>query len=485
MNLPTPVQEPPRRQWSWIIAGVLALAVLLLYNLNRSQDPSGTGTARQSAERAKTGTKPADLRRLAENVHLQYLESDPAEPPAERLNRAIERVARTSHATSGEVRSALAQYAASIAREPGRNNYERGVAALVSGDFEAAARFWPAEPQAPTPAAPQPLDSLSAYLAAADAHLAAGRHEDAIRSCEDARRFLTRERDPESWARVQAALFNIQFSRDRLDEAFALAREVLEVRERCLPLNSPGIANALHNFGVCLARRGKPEEAAPLYQRAIAIYTEAYGPVDLAVADTASELADVLADADRPHDAEKAARNAISVYVSSGATRSPRLALALDRLGDILLSLQRPAEAEQPLAQAVAIYDALPNPRAKDHAGAEHRLGLAIARAGRRNEALPHLRRSTVLGARYFADDDPLYATYYHNLAVWADAAGDDPGTVEAYTKALGIFGRYQRRTGQTPPQKDQTASFYAEYLRRAGTSEPDVVRRVREASSR
>jgi tetratricopeptide (TPR) repeat protein len=92
-------------------------------------------------------------------------------------------------------------------------------------------------------------------------------------------------------------LFNIQFSRDRLDEAFALAREVLEVRERCLPPNSPGIANALHNFGVCLARRGKPEEAAPLYQRAIAIYTEAYGPVDLAVADTASELADVLADA--------------------------------------------------------------------------------------------------------------------------------------------------------------------------------------------
>jgi tetratricopeptide (TPR) repeat protein len=153
---------------------------------------------------------------------------------------------------------------------------------------------------------------------------------------------------------------------------------------------------------------------------------------------------------DRPADAEKAARNAISVYVSSGATRSPRLALALDRLGDILLSLQRPAEAEQPLAQAVAIYDALPNPRAKDHAGAEHRLGLAIARAGRRNEALPHLRRSTVLGARYFADDDPLYATYYHNLAVWADAAEDDPGTVEAYTKALGIFGRYQRRTGQT-----------------------------------
>jgi hypothetical protein len=62
-------------------------------------------------------------------------------------------------------------------------------------------------------------------------------------------------------------------------------------------------------------------------------------------------------------------------------------------------------EAEVPLRRAVGIYDRQPAPRAKDHAGAQHRLGLAIARAGRRVEALPHLKRSTILAQKFFAEE--------------------------------------------------------------------------------
>jgi len=36
-------------------------------------------------------------------------------------------------------------------------------------------------------------------------------------------------------------LSHVEFSRDRLDEATKLAREVLEVREQCLPPTSPGV----------------------------------------------------------------------------------------------------------------------------------------------------------------------------------------------------------------------------------------------------
>ena len=63
----------------------------------------------------------------------------------------------------------------------------------------------------------------------------------------DAKRSIDRQRDPENWARVQAALFIIEFNQHHLAEAYDLAREVLQVRDRCLPPDSPGIANALLN----------------------------------------------------------------------------------------------------------------------------------------------------------------------------------------------------------------------------------------------
>jgi hypothetical protein len=75
--------------------------------------------------------------------------------------------------------------------------------------------------------------------------------------------------------------------------------------------------------------------------------------------------------------------------------------------------------------------------------------------------------------------------TYYHNLAVWADAAGDDLGTVDAYTRALRIFALHRARTSRAAPQADQTASFYAEYLRRSGVSDEDIARRRKEAEGR
>ncbi len=482
MSLPTPVQPPPRRYTASIGAGVLLIGVILLAWVNR--EPA-TGERRKGSSATKAGVisdRPGDLRLLAETVHLRYLESEGGERPRERLDRAIQRVARSKGVSGEQIRSALARYGSQVQNQPSHTAYEKGLAAFVAGDFEGAARAWPQGPEASGAKSATPVDPFKGYLASADAHLAAGRFDDAARACEDALRFLDRRRDPENWARARAALFIVRFNQGRMDDALSLAGEVLEVRERALSPDSPGIGNALLNYGVALSVQHRPDESVPLYERAIAIYGKAYGENDVAVADAASELADALGETDRPAEAEQAARRAVAIYQASGDLQSPRFALTLDRLGDILLTQQRPADAEAPLRQAMAIYDRLAHPQPKDHAGAQHRLGLAIARAGRRKEALPHLQRSAVLAAKYFSDDDPQHGAYYHNLAVWADAAGDDSLTVEAYGKALRIFALQRARTGRAPRQMDQTATFYAEYLRRAGVTEADIVRRQRAA---
>ena len=197
MSLPTPIQPPPSQQATWLIAGLLVLAIGILSWINRGgANGSSAGSRRKgNIEDSSALSEPTELRRFAEAVHLRYIESEGNGTPQEKLDRAIEVSARSRRITLEEAKEALRKYAAMIETQPGRNTYETGLAALLRGDFAGAARAWPEGPE-PTTTSSAPTDFLSGYLASADAHLAAGRVDDAVRACEDARRFLTRERDP-------------------------------------------------------------------------------------------------------------------------------------------------------------------------------------------------------------------------------------------------------------------------------------------------
>jgi tetratricopeptide (TPR) repeat protein len=471
MNDPSP---PANHRWSWIAIVIVIVTVALVAIVTRSKHPDDFDPrAPRTMPAAMTST---ELRRLADAVQLRFIEDESARAPAEKLQRALDGVARAQKLTPEALRAHLTRYLDMVGTDGQHDGFTAVLAATLRGDLEAASRAAPIELEV------SPADALAAPLAQIQAHTFAGRHDEAARLLADLRARTDRTREPEAWARVQAAAFILSYAQQHLDDAFALAREVLQIRERVLPPDSPGLANALHNVAVCLARRQRDDEAAPLFTRAIGIYEKAYGPDDLTIADTASELAAALSDSDHLPEAEAVARRAIAIFERAGESAALPLALALDRLGDTLLAAKRAADAEPALRRAVAIYDRHADARAKDHADAVHRLGLAIARQDRRREALPHLRRSTEIAARWFADDDPLLAVYFHNFAVWSDAAGDDPGTVAAYERALQILARNRHRIGREPGQMRQTTEFYTAYLKSTGISEAEVERRVQEA---
>jgi hypothetical protein len=137
-------------------------------------------------------------------------------------------------------------------------------------------------------------------------------------------------------------------------------------------------------------------------------------------------------------------------------------------------SLQRSAEAEQrwrsqPLRR-------LPSPRVKDHAGAKT-VRPAIARAGRRNEALAIRGRSTVRCQVFRGRRSLTPRTSYRCLG---RRRGDDPGTVEATpTPVLGVTRAAQTCRRRTRLHPSTRVSAPGGHLRM------DIVRRVREASSR
>ncbi len=461
-DAPAPRKSP---LWPWIAAG--AVGALLVSRLLQQQRPD-------EFQRGEPSGQPAarvEPRQLADAVYLRFLQDEAARPPEEKLRRATEGIARARGLTPDAVREALTLFAAAVEANASRNAYEAAVAAAIRGRFAAL------------PATNAPSDPLGGPLREISSHVAAKDWSKAESLLSELRRRTDRARDPEGYARVQAATFNLRYAQERLDEAFTLAREVRDIRERVLPPDSPGIARGLENVAVCLARTHRDDEAVPLYRRALAIYEKAYGPDDIDVADTASELAAALADSGQLPEAEAAARRAIRIFERAGEDQALRLALTFDRLGDALLSAKRNADAETALRRAVQIYDRRPDARAKDHSDAVHRLGLSIARQDRRREALPHLKRAAEIAANWFTDDDPLLAVHFHNMAVWADAAGDDPLTVEAYERALQILAKNQRRTKQEPAQMRQTKEFFAAYLKRAGHSDTEIERKLREAT--
>ena len=471
----TPVEPSSKMPaYGWMVAGVLlALAGTQGWKWVKGK------VAEERRGAAVAVDDRIDSRSLAETFYLRFLQDESGGLPQERQRRAVENLARSKKLPVDKVRTALEEYAGQVENDPNRSEYATTVAAAIRGRYGEALKPLERPASSTTTGVSDPLEGS---LLEFDGHFQAHRWAEAERVLTDLRRRFNAQREPEAWARIQTAAFNLRFTQERLGEAESLAREALQIRERVLPPESPGLANALHNLGVVYSAQHRDEEAAGLHRRALAIYEKAYGPNDLEVAKSCSELAGSLADTDRRAEGEAPGRRAMALYEQAGPDFELPMALACDRVGFVLLYDGRFAEAEAVLRKAVSIYDRHPDARVKNHSDALHRLGLAIAKQDRRREGVALLKRSTEVGAKWFREDDPLYAVYFHNLAVWADGAGDDPLTVEGYTRALRILALARERTGQRPTQMSQSEEFYTAYLRRSGVPEGEVKRRLLEA---
>lgn len=71
----------------------------------------------------------------------------------------------------------------------------------------------------------------------------------------------------------------------------ALFEEELATREAALGLRHPAVAEALTNLAIVRTQQGLPDEALPLYQRAVNIYENAEGAHSLNVAHTLTDMA--------------------------------------------------------------------------------------------------------------------------------------------------------------------------------------------------
>jgi len=153
-------------------------------------------------------------------------------------------------------------------------------------------------------------------------------------------------------------LGNVLWHQGRLDEAEAIHRRALALRESTLPPGHTDIGQSVHNLGALRYFAGDLAEAESLWRRSAAIEEANHGPNDWNLATSLHTLAIVCQDQDRFDEALALEQRSLAVREKVLGPDHPHVALSLTTLGNIYRGMGDPAAAEPAIRRAIAIAEA-------------------------------------------------------------------------------------------------------------------------------
>ncbi len=169
-------------------------------------------------------------------------------------------------------------------------------------------------------------------------------------------------------------------------------RRVLPIAEKRYGKSHPIVADALNNIAMVLARLNQPAASQELYERALEMRRRVLGPDHPSVAFSANGLAKVLYDQGRWKEALPFAAEAVRIRESALGPENVRTGEALEMLGLLRLHLGQFAEARQLFRRSLRLLEQAYGPDHTDTIESRRTIALAYVKAGRDEEALPHLR---------------------------------------------------------------------------------------------
>jgi serine/threonine protein kinase/TolA-binding protein len=198
-------------------------------------------------------------------------------------------------------------------------------------------------------------------------------------------RKLKGERDRDVGS-ILGEMSNVKAWSDDLEGAEQAARASVEIYKSSSE-GDPDRAIADYYLADILFFRGRIEESAALFERALAAQRRLYGTSSRAVADTLSALAPVRIAQGKTQEAERLTREALAIHQDSGSTAYLQIGYLQTMLATVEMRQGRFREAEQVLRDTLVLY-AKNVPR--DHqyvASTEHYLGEALLAQSKFSEA--------------------------------------------------------------------------------------------------
>jgi CHAT domain-containing protein/Tfp pilus assembly protein PilF len=225
----------------------------------------------------------------------------------------------------------------------------------------------------------------------------------------------------------------------RYADALPLAERALAIREASLGAHDLAVAESLSDLGEVLTYKADLARAEPLFRRALAILEAKLGKDDPAVAELLDKLGVLCAGAGRYDEAE-------AVFVRALAIREAKLGadhkLTASTLGDLAAVYTYKAEyakAEPMYLRALAASEKALGRDDPAVAVVAANLAALYGKLGRGAEATSLLERALAIREKAYGPKHPSVASALNNLGVRATEQEDPARAVELFTRALAI----------------------------------------------
>lgn len=214
-----------------------------------------------------------------------------------------------------------------------------------------------------------------------------------------------------------------------------------------------------------LLSEGRPAEAVPHAEQALAVATRTFGPDDALLGPLMHLLGNAYRQAGRLGEALATFERALAFNERLHGAASAETAASLSGVGATLLDRGERGDGERALAllqRALEVREAVLPPQAPERSSSLGNLAAAYDQLGRPAEALPLHQRAVALAEQLRGPDDARTATALNNLAETLGALGRYREALPLHRRALAIR---QSRLGAEHPDTAVSLANLGELL--------------------
>lgn len=213
--------------------------------------------------------------------------------------------------------------------------------------------------------------------------------------------------EPLTEARMLSAMGEAYDQLGQPEEALPLFERALALRRALLPADDPAITEALLNLGGCQQERGNTAVALELVQEAVRRAEQRTDVSPLLLAEAYNQLAVTLVDADRVKEAVPLHERVLARRIAATGEGDIKVVESLSNLGSAYYFLGEDAKAAATFERAIGIVERYRFERTPQLPYALNNLGAAYVRMGRKEDADRTLTRAlaaerAILGPEHF-----------------------------------------------------------------------------------
>lgn len=161
--------------------------------------------------------------------------------------------------------------------------------------------------------------------------------------------------NPAALTRDFSGLGIVYFAQERFDDAEAIMRRTLAIREKQLGPNHPDLGPLLNNLGGVYWKQKRYADALQMYDRSLSIYERTLDPMHPSMAAIVNNLGEAYWKIGRLEAAELMLRRALKIKQARLDSGDPGIAVTLNALGGVLRDRKRWTEAEAAYKRALDI----------------------------------------------------------------------------------------------------------------------------------